>query len=184
MTQISFSTTSTNITNTSNTTTTTTTTLPTIGIELDLLPHPGVFKLHPPSVSMWGDDLLSLEGWGFRPDDMTVMIGGKECKSTKDNDAQNESHFQCLTPAHPVGHHEVVLLLREAAGVTIEFTAASLTRQQVGATKLSSYLCMPVCADNVCWRASVSISVSPCLRAVADLFLQTLRRQYSHLPMA
>ena len=133
---------------------------------------------------MWGDDLLNLEGWGFRPDDMTVMIGGKECKSTKDNDAQNESHFQCLTPPHPVGHHDVVLLLRETAGTTIEFTAASLAREKVSATKLSFYLYVHACVVNVYWRVIVSILVSPCLRAVADLFLQTVRHQYSRLPMA
>ena len=132
------------MTNMTNTTTTTTTTLPTIGIELDLLPHPGVFKLHPPSVSMWGDDLLTLEGWGFRPHAMLVLIGGKECKTTKDNDAHNETHLRCLTPPHPVGHHEIVLLLREAAGETIEFTGASLAKEQVGTTRPSFYLCMSV----------------------------------------
>ena len=94
---------------------------------------------------MWGDDLLTLEGWGFRPDDMSVMIGGKECKSVKDNDAQNESHFRCLTPPHPVGHHEVMLLLRETAGAAIEFTAASLAKETVGATKLFFYLWVSVC---------------------------------------
>ena len=80
---------------------------------------------------MWGDDLLTLEGWGFRPDAMTIFIGGKECKSTNDNDARNETHFRCVTPPHPVGYYEIVFMLRGALGKTVQYSHASLRQMQV-----------------------------------------------------